>query len=159
MKVKQLIKDALFRIYYPYIVRKEKYVATKMWHEGVRQCEKMYQEIGAPRVYLLFDRKHMVWSPMTYRPNKKLKPAFILLRRMGKMHGMQSIRNAEDMKRVSYYYTPSKWGALGCDEDNQVREEKLKQWINYYMLRLSEPMRKVRDYQQSRRLRNQSQTE
>ena len=149
MKIKDFLSECLFRIYYPYIVRKEKYVAAKMWREGVRECEKMYREIGSPRVYLFFDAKHMVWAPMTYEPNKKLKPSFRILRRMGKMHGMQSIGNVEDMKRASYYYTPSKWGALGCAEDNQVREEKLRQWLNYYMLRLSKPMTKVRDYLQS----------
>lgn len=149
MKVKQFFTDALFSIYYPVIVRVEKLRAARMWREGVRLCEKMYREIGSPRVYLLYDAKHMVWAPMTYEPNKKMKPSFRILRRMGKMKGMACVANVEDMKRVSYYYTPSKWGALGCKEDNQVREEKLRQWMNYYMLRLSVPMRKVRDYQQS----------
>lgn len=149
MKAKQLIKDCIFRVYCPVILRIEKYRAVRMWEEGVRLCEKMYREIGSPRVYLLFDAKHMVWAPMTYEPNKAYKPSFRLLRRMGKIKGMSSIRNAEDLKRHSYYYTPSKWGALGCKEDNQVRVEKLQQWVDYYLLRLSKPMRKVRDYQQS----------
>ena len=159
MKIKQFITDTLFRVYYPVIVRVEKYRATRLWQEGVRLCEKMYRDIGSPRVYLLFDSKHMVWAPMTYEPNKKLQPSFRLLRRMGKLRGMSSVRNVEDMKRVSYYYTPSKWGALGCAEDNQVRKEKLKMWLNYYMLRLSVPMKKVRDYQQSRHPRSQSRPE
>ena len=150
MKFKEKIKAVLFRIYYPYIVRKEKYAAVKMWREGVRECEKMYSEIGSPRVYLLFDAKHMVWSPMTYEPNRLFKPSFKLMRRMGKIHGMQSIKNVTDMKRVSYYYTPSKWGALGCDEDNQVRTEKLAQWLTYYLNRVSEPMRKCHLYLQRR---------
>lgn len=149
MKPKQFIKDSIFRVYYHFIVRYEKYRAARMWGEGVQLAEKMYREIGSPRVYLLFDAKHMVWAPMTYEQNKLFKPSFRLLRRMGKIKGMQSIRNVEDLKRASYYYTPSKWGALGCKEDNQVRAEKLKQWMDYYMLRLSKPMRKVRDYQQS----------
>lgn len=156
MKFKEKIKAVLFRIYYPYIVRKEKYAAVKMWREGVRECEKMYSEIGSPRVYLLYDAKHMVWAPMTYEPNKKYKPSLRILRRMGKMHGMQSVNSVERMKQVSFYYTPSKWGALGCAEDNRVREEKLRQWLSYYMLRLSVPMRKVREYQQSRRPQCQS---
>lgn len=155
MNIKQKITDTLFRVYYPYIVRKEKLKATRLWREGVKMAEKMYREIGAPRVYLMFDAKHMVWSPMTYEPNKRLQPSFRVLRRMGKLKGLSSVRTVEDMKRVCYYYTPSKWGALGCAEDNRVREEKLKQWLNYYMLRLSVPMRKVRDYQQSRRPRSQ----
>lgn len=155
MNIKQKITDTLFGVYYPYIVRKEKLKATRLWSEGVKMAEKMYREIGAPRVYLMFDAKHMVWSPMTYEPNKRLQPSFRVLRRMGKLKGLSSVRNVEDMKRVCYYYTPSKWGALGCAEDNRVREEKLKKWLNYYMLRLSVPMRKVRDYQQSRRPQSQ----
>ena len=148
MKIKQFFTDILYRIYYPFIVRKEKLAATKMWREGVKQCIKMYQELASSRVYLFFDRKHMVWAPMTYEPNKQYKPSFRVYRRMGKMRGMSKVRDVEDMKRYSYYYTPSKWGALGCDEDNQVRTEKLKQWVNYYMLCISEPMKKCRQYRQ-----------
>lgn len=152
MKVKDFITDCLFKVYYPVIVRKEKFVGTRMWQQGVKECEKMYKELRSPRVYLLYDAKHMVWAPMTYEPNKQFKPSFKILRRMGKMHGMHKIKDITDMKAVSYYYTPSKWGALGCDEDNQVRSEKLAMWLNYYMSRLSEPMRKCRQYQQKRGL-------
>ena len=152
MKLKDLITDALFRLYYPYVIRKEKFVAARMWNQGVRQCEKFKKEVGTPRVYLLFDRKHMVWAPMTYEPNRRLMPAFKVLRRMGKMHGMHKIRNVDDMKKVCYYYTPSKWGASGCREDNLIRSEKLGQWLTYYLNRLSEPMRKCRQYQTRRGL-------
>ena len=152
MKLKDLITDCLFKVYYPYIVRKEKFVATRMWQNGVKQAEEMSRETTA-RVYLFYDAKHRCWSPMTYLPNKQLKPSFIVLRRMGKMHGMQSIKGVDDMKRAAYYYTPSSWGAIGCESDNRLRQEKLAQWINYYMLRLSEPMRKCRQYQTRRGLR------
>lgn len=148
MKLKTIITRSLFRLYYPYIVRKEKFVATRMWRDGVRQCEKMYRDLSSPRVYLFFDAKHMVWAPMTYEPNKQMKPSFKVLRRMGKMHGTHNIHNVADMKNACYYFTPSKWGALGCDEDNRVRTQKLAQWIYYYLNYLSEPMRKVRQYQQ-----------
>lgn len=151
MKLKDLITDCLFKVYYPYIIRKEKFVATRMWRNGVKQAENMSRDVTA-RVYLFYDAKHMVWSPMTYEPNRQLKPSFKVLRRMGKMHGMQKIKGVADMKRCSYYYTPSKWGAIGCDEDNRIRQEKLAQWINYYMARLSEPMRKCRQYRQRRDL-------
>ena len=152
MKLKNLITDSLFKVYYPFIIRKEKFKATRMWRNGVKQCEKMSKEVTA-RVYLLFDRKHMVWAPMTYEPNKQLKPSFKVLRRMGKMHGMQRIKTVADIKDASYYYTPSKWGAIGCREDNLLRQDKLAQWLNYYLLRVSEPMRKCRQYQQKRGLR------
>lgn len=149
MEIKETLTNMLFGAYYFFMVRKEKLKATRLWKDGVSQCEKMYKEIGAPRVYLLFDEKHLVWAPMTYEPNRLLKPSFKILRRMGKMRGtIQNVNSVDDLMRVSYYYTPSKWGALGCKEDNRVREDKLKKWLNYYMLRLSAPMKKARDFQQ-----------
>lgn len=146
--IKQKLTEMGFRMYYPVMLRMEKYRAAKMWREGVRQCEKMYKELGSPRVYLFFDAKHMVWAPMTYEPNKKMQPSLRQLRIMGKMHGSERVKDVGDMKKFSYYYTPSKWGALGCKEDNRVRAEKLGKWITYYLNSLSEPMRKCREYRQ-----------
>lgn len=147
-RIKDKLTAVMFRIYEPLILRIEKMRATRMWRDGVRQTLEMYRQIGSPRVYLFFDTKHMVWSPMTYEPNKAYKISLRMLRRMGKVKGMQRIENVEDMKEASFYYTPSKWGALGCDEDNRVRTKKLKMWIAYYMANLSEPMRKCREYRQ-----------
>lgn len=147
--VKRKVTDVLFNIYEPLISRVEKFRATMMWREGVRQCIKMYKELGSPRVYLFFDAKHMVWSPMTYEPNKGMKPSLRMLRRMGKARGVSRVTGVTGMKEFSFYYTPSKWGALGCEEDNRVRTEKLTKWIAYYMTHLSEPMRKCREYRQS----------
>ena len=135
-----------FRIYEPVAFRLEKMKAASMWRDGVRQCEKMYNELHGPRVYLFFDAHFMVWAPMTYEPNKQYKPSIRQLRIMGKMHGSEKVKNVEDAKFFSYYYTPSKWGALGCKEDNRVRTQKLAKWIAYYIANLSEPMRKCRDY-------------
>lgn len=147
--IKRSFTDLLFAIYEPVISRIEKFRAAAMWRDGVRQCVKMYKEIGSPRVYLFYDTKHMVWAPMTYEPNKLMKPSLRIFRRMGKARGVSRIRNVEDMKHYAFYYTPSKWGALGCEEDNQLRTEKLAKWIAYYMLYLSEPMRKCREYRRS----------
>ena len=147
--IKRKFTDAAFSIYEPVISRIEKFRAASMWREGVKQCIEMYKELASPRVYLFFDAKHMVWAPMTYEPNKGMKPSLRMLRRMGKARGVSKIQGPEDMKEFSYYYTPSKWGALGCDEDNRVRTEKLAKWIAYYMTHLSEPMRKCREYRQS----------
>lgn len=148
--IKQFFKGMLFSIYEPYVIRKEKIKATRMWREGVKLCEKMWKELNGPRVYLFFDSKHMVWAPMTYDPNKKFKPSLRQLRWMGKMRGSERITSVEDMKRFSYYYTPSKWGAIGCKHDNKVRQKKLELWLTYYMQSLSEPMQKCRAYRQQR---------
>lgn len=138
----------LFRIYEPIAVRTEKMKAARMWREGVRMCEKMFQELKGPRVYLFFDAHFMMWVPMTYEPNKHYKPSVKQLRIMGKLHGSEKVKNVGDAKLYSYYYTPSRWGAKGCAEDNRVRTQKLAKWITYYMNSLSEPMRKCRDYRQ-----------
>lgn len=144
--IKKGVTGLLFRVYYPVMLRMEKWKAVRMWREGVRQCEKMYKEIGSPRVYLFFDANHGVWAPMTYEPNKKMQPSLRQLRVMGKLRGSERVCSVEDMKKYSYYYTPSKWGALGCAEDNRVRTEKLRLWTAYYLLSLSEPMRKCQEY-------------
>ena len=144
--VKYLFMDGLFRLYEPFIIRLEKLRATRMWRDGVRQCEKMAKELNGPRVYLFYDAHYKVWSPMTYESNKQYKPALKILRMMGKMHGAEKVQNVGDMKRFSFYYTPSRWGAIGCKEDNRVRTDKLKMWISYYMNSLSEAMQKCRDY-------------
>jgi len=146
---KKSILRFLFAIYEPVITRIEKYRATMLWRKGVAQCIAMYKELGSPRVYLFYDSKHMVWAPMTYEPNKGLKPSLRVLRRMGKANGVARISGVKEMKEFSFYYTPSKWGALGCDEDNKVRTEKLSKWIVYYMTKLSEPMQKCREFRLS----------
>ncbi|GEM_PF-1220751 len=145
-RITTFLNNCLYRVYAPVAYRVEKYRATRMWHDGVRQCVKMYKEIGSPRVYLFFDAKHMVWSPMTYEENKKYKPSLRVLRRMGKLRGSNLPTNVEDMKAKSFYYTPSKWGARGCYEDNELRARKLKQWVAYYLTHLSPVMLKLRHY-------------
>ena len=144
--IKHSFLRILFAIYEPVITRIEKFRATMMWRDGVKQCVAMYKEIGSPRVYLFYDTKHMVWAPMTYEPNKLMKPSLRIFRRMGKARGVSKIKNVDDMKEYSFYYTPSKWGALGCDVDNQVRTEKLAKWVAYYMTRLSPAMRKCQEF-------------
>lgn len=144
--IKYSVLNVLFAVYEPVITRIEKFRATMMWRDGVKQCVKMYKEIGSPRVYLFYDTKHMVWAPMTYEPNKAMKPSLRIFRRMGKARGVSKIQNVDDMKRYSFYYTPSKWGALGCDEDNRLKAEKLTKWIAYYTTHLSVPMRKCQEY-------------
>lgn len=153
-QVKTKILDRLFRLYYPLCLRIEKARAVHEWRDGVRQCIKMYKEIGSPRVYLFFDTKHMVWSPMTYEDNKKLKPAMRRLRMMGKVRGKNLPKNVDDMKEKSYYYTASKWGAKSVEDIPHLKAEKLKMWIDYYLCNLSTPMKKCRSYLQGYRLRH-----
>ena len=83
---------------------------------------------------------------MTYDPNRKCMLAYRKLVQMGKWKATRYFKNVEDIKAASYYYTPSKWGAIGCDADNKVRTTKLKNWQEYYMYRVSTPMFKLRLY-------------
>lgn len=83
---------------------------------------------------------------MTYDPNRKCMLAYRRLVQMGKWKATRYFKNVEDIKAASYYYTPSKWGAIGCDADNKVRTTKLKNWQEYYMYRVSTLMLKLRIY-------------
>ena len=136
----------LIAIYQPVITRIELFRSTRMWQKGVKATLAKYQEGGAPRFYMLYDQSHKDWAIMTYDSNRKDMLAYRRLVQLGKWKATRYFHNVEDIKAASYYYTPSKWGAIGCDADNKVRTKKLKQWQDYYMYRVSVPMEKLRSY-------------
>ncbi len=153
-EIKNAILDTLFRMYYPLCLRVERIKAVRLWRDGVRQCNRMYHDIGAPRVYLFFDAKHFVWAPMTFDDNKKMKPSLRRLRIMGKLRGENLPVSIEDMKEKSYYFTASKWGAKSVEDFPHLKERKLRLWVDYYTMRLSEPLMKCRSYLQGYRSRH-----
>lgn len=140
------LRKMLIAIYQPVITRIELFRSTRMWQKGVKATLAKYQEGGAPRFYMLYDQSHKDWAIMTYDPNRKDMLAYRRLVQLGKWKATRYFHNVEDIKAASYYYTPSKWGAIGCDADNKVRAKKLKQWQEYYMYRVSVPMEKLRSY-------------
>lgn len=140
------LRKMLIAIYQPVITRFELFRSTRMWQKGVKATLAKYQEGGAPRFYMLYDQSHKDWAIMTYDPNRKQLLAYRRLVQLGKWKATRYFHNVEDIKAASYYYTPSKWGAIGCDADNKVRGKKLKQWQDYYMYRVSVPMEKLRSY-------------
>ena len=140
------LRKMLIAIYQPVITRIELFRSTRMWQKGVKATLAKYQEGGAPRFYMLYDQSHKDWAIMTYDPNRKQLLAYRRLVQLGKWKATRYFHNVEDIKAASYYYTPSKWGAIGCDADNKVRAKKLKQWQDYYMYRVSVPMEKIRSY-------------
>lgn len=140
------LRKMLIAIYQPVITRIELFRSTRMWQKGVKATLAKYQEGGAPRFYMLYDQSHKDWAIMTYDPNRKDMLAYRRLVQLGKWKATRYFHNVEDIKAASYYYTPSKWGAIGCDADNKVRTKKLKQWQDYYMYRVSVPMEKLRSY-------------
>ena len=140
------LRKMLIAIYQPVITRIELIRSTRMWQKGVKATLAKYQEGGAPRFYMLYDQSHKDWAIMTYDPNRKQLLAYRRLVQLGKWKATRYFHNVEDIKAASYYYTPSKWGAIGCDADNKVRGKKLKQWQEYYMYRVSVPMEKLRSY-------------
>lgn len=140
------LRKMLIAIYQPVITRFELLRSTRMWQKGVKATLAKYQEGGAPRFYMLYDQSHKDWAIMTYDPNRKGMLAYRRLVQLGKWKATRYFHNVEDIKAASYYYTPSKWGAIGCDADNKVRAKKLKQWQEYYMYRVSVPMEKLRSY-------------
>ena len=140
------LRKMLIAIYQPVITRIELFRSTRMWQKGVKATLAKYQEGGAPRFYMLYDQSHKDWAIMTYDPNRKQLLSYRRLVQLGKWKATRYFRNVKDIKAASYYYTPSKWGAIGCDADNKVRAKKLKQWQEYYMYRVSVPMEKLRSY-------------
>lgn len=140
------LRKMLIAIYQPVITRIELFRSTRMWQKGVKATLAKYQEGGAPRFYMLYDQSHKDWAIMTYDPNRKDMLAYRRLVQLGKWKATRYFHNVEDIKVASYYYTPSKWGAIGCDADNKVRAKKLKQWQDYYMYRVSVQMEKLRSY-------------
>lgn len=140
------LRKMLIAIYQPVITRIELFRSTRMWQKGVKATLAKYQEGGAPRFYMLYDQSHKDFAIMTYDPNRKDMLAYRRLVQLGKWKATRYFHNVEDIKAASYYYTPSKWGAIGCDADNKVRAKKLKQWQEYYMYRVSVPMEKLRSY-------------
>lgn len=141
-----LLRKMLIAIYQPIVTRIELFRATRMWQKGVKATIAKYKECGAPRFYMLYDQSHKDWAIMTYDPNRKCMLAYRKLVQMGKWKATRYFKNVEDIKAASYYYTPSKWGAQGCDADNKVRTTKLKNWQEYYMYRVSTLMLKLRIY-------------
>lgn len=140
------LRKMLIAIYQPVITRIELFRSTRMWQKGVKATLAKYQEGGAPRFYMLYDQSHKDFAIMTYDPNRKDMLAYRRLVQLGKWKATRYFHNVEDIKAASYYYTPSKWGAIGCDADNKVRAKKLKQWQEYYMYRVSVLMEKLRSY-------------
>lgn len=141
-----LLRKMLIDIYQPIVTRIELFRATRMWQKGVKATIAKYKECGAPRFYMLYDQSHKDWAIMTYDPNRKKMLAYRRLVQMGKWKATRYFKNVEAIKAASYYYTPSKWGAIGCDADNKVRTTKLKNWQEYYMYRVSTQMFKLRLY-------------
>ena len=141
-----LLRKMLIAIYQPVITRIELFRSTRMRQTGGKATLAKYQEGGAPRFYMLYDQSHKDWAIMTYDPNRKDLLAYRRLVQLGKWKATRYFHNVEDIKAASYYYTPSKWGAIGCDADNKVRAKKLKQWQEYYMYRVSVQMEKLRSY-------------
>lgn len=141
-----LLRKMLIAIYQPIVTRIELFRATRMWQKGVKATIAKYKECGAPRFYMLYDKSHKDFAIMTYDPNRKDMLAYRRLVQMGKWKATRYFKNVEDIKAASYYYTPSKWGAIGCDADNKVRTTKLKNWQEYYMYRVSTLMLKLRIY-------------
>ena len=140
------LRKMLIAIYQPIVTRIELFRATRMWQKGVKATIAKYKECGAPRFYMLYDQSHKDLAIMTYDPNRKNMLAYRKLVQMGKWKATRYFKNVEDIKAASYYYTPSKWGAIGCDADNKVRTTKLKNWQEYYMYRVSTQMFKLRIY-------------
>lgn len=146
-KFKTKARKLFLAIYKPYIIRREKLKATRMWRKGVKECIEAAKETKGPRFYLWFDENSFSFFPLVLEERKK--DDAISMRYLQRTQKIKARRRmtAELMKQECFYYTSSKYGAIGCDADNRLRIAKYHQWLNFYMNRLSEPMRKLRQFQ------------
>lgn len=145
--VKKSLRKLFLKIYRPVIIRKEKFIATRMWRKGVRECIRAQRDTNGPRFYLWFDQNTCSFFPIVLEPRRNHDwPSMRELVRMGKIKAKRRI-TYRDMERESFYYTHSCWGAKGCADDNALRIQKYHQWLRFYMDHVSEPMRKLRQYQ------------
>lgn len=116
-----------------------RYVTAKafcLWFKGCRVCDKVARQLNGPRVYLFYDRTSERFVPMVYDPRKKGDA--LSMRRLVQMGKIKVKRrmSVDDMKRESFYYTSSRWGAKGC-KDSSLRTEKYKEWLAYYITLIS----------------------
>ncbi len=145
-EIKKKLRRVAYSVYKSYAIRKEKYKATKMWKRGVKECKREYEKLNGPRFYMWFDRKTCTFIPLIhYRRQKNDALSMEYLQKSRLVHSKRTMM-VEDMKRECFYYTPSKHGAKGCEDDNRVRIKKYNEWITYYMTVISEPMRKLRNF-------------
>ena len=145
-EIKKKLRKAFYNCYKPYIVRKEKIKATILWRRGVRDCNREFRRLNGPRFYLWFDENTMSFVPMTMNPS--VKGESVSMSELQRTHKIKARRKMkiEDMKRECFYYTPSRWGAIGCSDDNALRVEKYHKWLRFYMSHLSLPIRKLNAY-------------
>lgn len=140
VKYSNSLRRLALRLYYPVILRIERFKAVRMWHKGVRLCQQEHERVKRPRVYLFFNIKENRWVPLVY-DRRRDAVAIKQLITMGKIH-VKHTPTVEEMKEECFYYTHSKWGASGSYE-NSLREKKLAQWISFYLVKVSVPMAKV----------------
>ena len=144
--IKRNLRKSFLFVYKPYITRMETIRATILWRKGVRACKKEYRRLNGPRFYLWYDTNTLSFVPLTFQPS--VKGESLSMTELQRTHKIKARRKmkVEDMKRECFYYTPSRWGAKGCD-DRKLRIEKYHRWLRFYMSRISIPMRKLRAFQ------------
>lgn len=142
--IKKTFRTAMRNVYAVYIVRREKLRATLMWRRGIRAATKTARRLNGPRVYLWFDKNTMDFVPMVLEHRPKLDAVCMKDLQYARKIKAKRLMRAEDMKRESFFYTSSRWGAPGLDTGKM--KAKYAEWIAYYMTELSEPMRKLRSF-------------
>ena len=94
-----------------------------------------------------FDENTYSFVPLLHK--RSAKSDALSMEYLQKTHKVKAKRTmkAEDMKRECFFYTQSQSNPVGCDTDNDLKLQKYQYWLNYYLYRESEPMRKLRQFQ------------
>ena len=147
--MKTKIKLLAVRIYEFFITRIETARATIMWQKGVKEARQTAKAINGPRVYLWWDNNTQSFLCITHQ--KRPKGGIMSMQELQRQKIIRAKRTMtiEDMKRESFYYTESHHGAKGCDEDNSIRIDKLKYWLTFHRLYVSEALQKLDRYKRN----------
>lgn len=145
MKI-EIKKKLVKRLWLPVVLRAEKLRAVMMWRKGVKICNAAYEKIGKPRFYLFYNTRNDAWMPLTYDPRKDCMSVRRMIQ-MGKMHLRHSRRpTQQEIQAECFYYTPSAWGAKGCEGHMRLMQSKQQSWVDYYLSNVSKPMQKINKY-------------
>jgi hypothetical protein len=100
--------------------------ACRIYEAGIKETEEKHRK-DRLRYFMVFDPVQWKMVALTYDRYKGRADSYKYLVQRGRWKNRLS---QEQMKELSWYYTPSKWAPLGMDKETQKRKKKV--WIRYY---------------------------
>jgi hypothetical protein len=101
--------------------------ACRLYKEGVREAETKHKKDGY-RYFLIYDPTQKRLVALTYERHKNRGDSYKYLVLRGRWKNRLTY---EEMKQVSFYYTPSRWSRLPLS--SHQKEEKKREFLTYFM--------------------------